>query len=164
MSQRCLPCYGGDHNTPHHPSPLPPQKGKTALEMAKAQGIKTALSTWKPPPPPPANAPAGDDAEPGAPLRSAADKGDLAEVLRLIRDENADVNAASGAGFTPLHCSCHKGSSDVTEELLKWGADPGALNKDVRALSEQQPLARSRAAAISDPSSMRAITRYSQCR
>jgi ankyrin repeat protein len=130
------------------------QKGKTALDMAKAQGIKTALSSWQPPPKPPPGPDADSDA--GAPLRAATDRGDLAEIIRLIR-EGADVNAASSvrlwappsksspidihcdiplpqaqAGFVPLHCACARAVVDCVEELLKRGGNPGALNSTAR--------------------------------
>ncbi|KAJ5066079.1 palmitoyltransferase hip14 [Anaeramoeba ignava] len=54
----------------------------------------------------------------------AAEKGDLAKVKELIHEQDADINAADGQGFTALHlCSVEKGSYEVFEYLVKLGAN-----------------------------------------
>ena len=46
-----------------------------------------------------------DPKQAGEALRSAAKRGDEAEVRRLIADEGAPVDAKDNNGFTPLHCA-----------------------------------------------------------
>ena len=56
-------------------------------------------------------------------LVAAADKGQP-EIVRLLIEAGADVNAPSGYGDTALLRACRLGYSDVVEALLEAGAKP----------------------------------------
>ena len=56
-------------------------------------------------------------------LVSAADKGQL-EVVRLLIEAGANVNATSGYGDTALLRACRLGYGEVVEVLLRAGATP----------------------------------------
>ena len=57
-----------------------------------------------------------------ASLRSAAKKGALAKVERLI-SEGADLDASDFRGNTPIYLAASKGHADVVEALAQAGAD-----------------------------------------
>jgi BRCA1-associated RING domain protein 1 len=55
------------------------------------------------------------------PLHSAAIKGDLSQVDRLL-NEGADPNVTDNAGWTPLHEACNHGYHDIVKRLISNGA------------------------------------------
>ena len=57
------------------------------------------------------------------PLHYAATNGH-AEIVRLLLDENAYIDAASPNGSTPLMMAAHYGTPEVVKLLLEAGADP----------------------------------------
>ncbi len=67
-----------------------------------------------------------------APLHYAATNGHL-EVMRLLLDEHAYIDAASPNGTTPLMMAAHYGSASAVKLLLEAGADPTL--KNIQALS-----------------------------
>lgn len=60
------------------------------------------------------------------PLHSAL-AGDHQSVSRLLIEHETDINASSGAGWTPLHYAAHNGDVETTELLLSKGANITAL-------------------------------------
>ena len=62
-------------------------------------------------------------------LIKAAQRGDLAEVKRLI-SEGADVNAKNEKGSPALMYACEKGHTAVVKELLAKGADVNFVHKN----------------------------------
>ena len=61
------------------------------------------------------------------PLHYAATSGHL-DVMRLLLDENAYIDAASPNGTTPLMMAAHYGSPEAVKLLLEAGADPMLKN------------------------------------
>ncbi|RBR16525.1 uncharacterized protein FIESC28_06934 [Fusarium coffeatum] len=59
-----------------------------------------------------------------------ASAGDNPEVVALLIKLGADVDATNNIGWTPLHFAAHGGSGDITETLLKNGANPAAVSLD----------------------------------
>lgn len=49
-----------------------------------------------------------------------------AEVIKLLIDFGADVNARQHGGWTPLHAACQNGDAAIAQMLLENGADPAA--------------------------------------
>ena len=47
----------------------------------------------------------------------------------MLLEYNANTNAQSTGGFTPLHLSCQDGHSDMTYLLLANHADPNIASK-----------------------------------
>jgi ankyrin len=47
----------------------------------------------------------------------------------MLLEYNANTNAQSTGGFTPLHLSCQDGHSDMTYLLLANNADPNIASK-----------------------------------
>lgn len=62
------------------------------------------------------------DPDGNTPLILAVNKGDTAEVRRLI-ESGADVNAANNAGVTPLMNAGGTGNKEAVELLIQKGAD-----------------------------------------
>ena len=62
-------------------------------------------------------------------LHAAAQKGDIAEIERLIAAKS-DLNARDPYGRTPLHVATHAGKVDAIRVLAKAGANLGLLEKD----------------------------------
>ena len=60
------------------------------------------------------------------PLHDAVDKGDVAQVKRLI-SKGADVNAEDTVGMTPLMQASRQGNTSIVSVLLDAGADVNAL-------------------------------------
>jgi len=67
-----------------------------------------------------------------APLHYAATKGHL-DVMNLLLEENAYIDAASPNGTTPLMMAAHYGTESAVKLLLEAGADP--LLKNAQGLS-----------------------------
>jgi hypothetical protein len=67
-----------------------------------------------------------------APLHYAATNGHL-EVMNLLLEENAYIDAASPNGTTPLMMAAHYGTESAVKLLLEAGADP--LLKNTQGLS-----------------------------
>lgn len=62
------------------------------------------------------------------PLHCAAQQGH-SEIVRLLVNEAADVNALDIAKVAPLHCAAHRGFSSIVAILLDSKADPNSRNK-----------------------------------
>ncbi len=56
------------------------------------------------------------------PLHRAVERGDSAEVARLIRS-GADLKAVNRYGVAPISIACTRGNADIVEQLLQAGAD-----------------------------------------
>ena len=67
-----------------------------------------------------------------APLHYAATNGHL-DVMNLLLEENAYIDAASPNGTTPLMMAAHYGTESAVKLLLEAGADP--LLKNTQGLS-----------------------------
>lgn len=67
-------------------------------------------------------------ADDSSPLRSAARRGDVTEVQRLI-DAKEDFNAMSDYGVTALAMACDHGHEEVVRLLLLAGADPNTKDR-----------------------------------
>ena len=52
----------------------------------------------------------------------------IKEILQVLIDHGADVNATDMFDFTALMWSCHTGNSDAMNVLLNGGADPNITN------------------------------------
>jgi ankyrin repeat protein len=63
------------------------------------------------------------------PIHSAV-AGGHDEVVAVLIDAGADVNATQRHGWTPLHGAAQNGSLASVERLLAAGADPAARNDD----------------------------------
>jgi ankyrin repeat protein len=63
------------------------------------------------------------------PIHSAT-AGNHDDVVAVLIDAGADVNATQRHGWTPLHGAAHNGSLASVERLLAAGADPAARNDD----------------------------------
>lgn len=62
------------------------------------------------------------------PLHYAATNGHL-EIMQLLLDENAYIDAESPNGTTPLMMAAHYGSSAAVKLLVEAGADPNIRNQ-----------------------------------
>ncbi|MGW1989492.1 ankyrin repeat domain-containing protein [Embleya sp. NPDC001921] len=65
----------------------------------------------------------------GTPLIAAASMG-RADLVRLLLDHGAAVNARSTSGWTALMRTCNAGSLDCARLLLDAGADTGIRNDE----------------------------------
>lgn len=63
-------------------------------------------------------------------LLSAAARGNFEECVRLIDEDDADVNAANTNGSTPLHFVAAKGDMAMVQMLVDFGADVNARDKE----------------------------------
>lgn len=86
-------------------------------------------------------APRGGDEE----VKEAGDRNDPVDVLKLLVEKGADVNAANGIGMTPMHFAVQRGSDRVIEYLASKGAKFDVKNKQGRTPAD---LARGRTAAL----------------
>ena len=70
-----------------------------------------------------------DETQPGwTPLHNAATKGHI-EMMRLLIDNSAYLDAESPNGTTPLMMAAHYGTPMAVKLLLEEGADPRIQNK-----------------------------------
>jgi len=65
----------------------------------------------------------GRNATANQPLHAAV-AGKRQELVELLVEHGADVNAQDGDGWTPLNLAAHEGSLDTITYLLAHGADP----------------------------------------
>ncbi len=63
------------------------------------------------------------------PIHSAV-AGDRDDVVAVLVEAGADVNARQTHGWTPLHGAAQNGSLASVERLLAAGADRAAMNDD----------------------------------
>jgi ankyrin repeat protein len=63
------------------------------------------------------------------PLHYAVKATNSPEMVKLLIDAGADVNATSTSGDTPLQFAVAKGNSEIAEVLLAAGADPEITNQ-----------------------------------
>jgi ankyrin repeat protein len=66
----------------------------------------------------------------GDPIHSAAQKGDLAKVTALIKQNPSLVSTKDNMGMTPLHVAAKNDHKDVAEFLLANGADINAKDSN----------------------------------
>lgn len=57
------------------------------------------------------------------PLHSAV-AGDHLEIVKMLLNAGANVNARQNGGFTPLHSAAQNNNSEMINILLEFGADP----------------------------------------
>ena len=86
-------------------------------------------------------APRGGDEE----VKEAGDRNDPVDVLKLLVEKGADVNAANELGMTPMHYAVQRGSDRIIEYLASKGAKFDTKNKQGRSPAD---LARGRTAAL----------------
>jgi ankyrin repeat protein len=86
-------------------------------------------------------APRGGDEE----VTEAGDRNDPVEVMKLLVEKGADVNAANDAGMTPMHYAVQRGVDRIIEFLASRGARFDVMNKQGRSPAE---LARGRTATL----------------
>jgi ankyrin repeat protein len=70
-----------------------------------------------------------------APLHSAV-AARQRDVIEVLLDAGADVNAVQHAGYTPLLEAAQSGDSELVELLLERGADPDAKLDDGRTATD----------------------------
>jgi ankyrin repeat protein len=61
------------------------------------------------------------------PLHAAAASGSV-NVVQILLESGAEVDAQNSYGNTPLHIACLNGHSNMCSELTYYGADINALN------------------------------------
>jgi ankyrin repeat protein len=86
-------------------------------------------------------APRGGDEE----VTEAGDRNDPVDVMKILVDKGADVNAANDAGMTPMHYAVQRGVDRLIEYLASKGARFDVKNKQGRSPAD---LARGRTATL----------------
>jgi uncharacterized protein len=86
-------------------------------------------------------APRGGDEE----VTEAGDRNDPVDVMKLLVEKGADVNAANEAGMTPMHYAVQRGVEPIIQYLASKGARFDAKNKSGRSPAD---LARGRTAIL----------------
>ncbi len=86
-------------------------------------------------------APRGGDEE----VTEAGDRNDPVDVMKVLVDKGADVNAANDAGMTPMHYAVQRGVDRIIEYLASKGARFDVKNKQGRSPAD---LARGRTATL----------------
>jgi ankyrin repeat protein len=86
-------------------------------------------------------APRGGDEE----VTEAGDRNDPVDVMKVLVDKGANVNAANDAGMTPMHYAVQRGTDRIIEYLASKGARFDTKNKQGRTPAD---LARGRTAAL----------------
>ncbi len=74
-------------------------------------------------------APSGTEEAVYSGLHSAAARGDIKQIRRLV-SENADIEVRDSFGRTPLHVAVFKSDEDIVRALAKSGADMNAYEHD----------------------------------
>jgi ankyrin repeat protein len=57
-----------------------------------------------------------------------SEKKDFLEIVKLLADRGADINAAGENGWTPLHGAAYKGLDEIMKFLIARGADIEAVD------------------------------------
>jgi uncharacterized protein len=70
-----------------------------------------------------------------APIHAAVSSKNL-EMVKLLIENGADVNARQQQGFTPLQGAAGSGDLDIAKLLLQNGADPSACDEDGRTAAD----------------------------
>lgn len=70
----------------------------------------------------------GRNATANQPLHAAV-AGKRHELVQLLLDAGAEVNAQDGDGWTPLNLAAHEGAAETVALLLARGADPSIANR-----------------------------------
>ena len=78
-------------------------------------------------------------------VTEAGDRNDPVDVMKLLVDKGADVNAANDAGMTPMHYAVQRGVDRIIEYLASKGARFDIKNKQGRTPAD---LARGRTATL----------------
>ena len=86
-------------------------------------------------------APRGGDEE----VTEAGDRNDPVDVIKVLVEKGANVNATNDAGMTPMHYAVQRGADRIIEFLASKGARFDIKNKQGRSPAE---LARGRTAAL----------------
>ncbi|HEY6508224.1 MAG TPA: ankyrin repeat domain-containing protein [Vicinamibacterales bacterium] len=86
-------------------------------------------------------APRGGDEE----VTEAGDRNDPVDVLKVLVEKGADVNAVNGAGMTAMHYAVQRGSDRIIQYLAAQGARFDVKNKQGRTAAD---LARGKTAAL----------------
>ena len=86
-------------------------------------------------------APRGGDEE----VTEAGDRNDPVDVMKLLVDKGADVNAVNDQGMTPMHYAVQRGVDRIIEYLASKGARFDVKNKQGRSPAD---LARGRTATL----------------
>jgi ankyrin repeat protein len=86
-------------------------------------------------------APRGGDEE----VTEAGDRNDPVDVMKVLVEKGADVNAANDLGMTPMHYAVQRGADRIIEYLASKGARFDTKNKQGRTPAD---LARGRTAAL----------------
>jgi ankyrin repeat protein len=86
-------------------------------------------------------APRGGDEE----VTEAGDRNDPVDVMKVLVDKGANVNAANDAGMTPMHYAVQRGVDRIIEYLASKGGRFDIKNKQGRSPAD---LARGRTAAL----------------
>lgn len=66
--------------------------------------------------------------------------GDIKDVIGLLEDKEADVNAVNINGSTPVHYAIYYENNDILEVLLKYGANPNV--KEIEGIGGCTPIHR----------------------
>ena len=86
-------------------------------------------------------APRGGDEE----VTEAGDRNDPVDVMKVLVEKGANVNAANDAGMTPMHYAVQRGADRIIEYLASKGARFDIKNKQGRTPAD---LARGRTATL----------------
>ncbi len=78
-------------------------------------------------------------------MTEAGDRNDPVDVMKVLVDKGADVNAANDAGMTPMHYAVQRGVDRIIEYLASKGARFDVKNKQGRSPAD---LARGRTATL----------------
>jgi ankyrin repeat protein len=64
-----------------------------------------------------------------APIYSAASRGELEEITRLVEEDGRQLNAQNENGDTPIMVAAERGKDSVVTRLIALRADMGAKNR-----------------------------------
>ena len=67
------------------------------------------------------------------PLHYACQKG-ARDIVKLLIENNADVNMASNTSVTPLHLAARLGNQEIIQSLIDAGADINATDKEGKSV------------------------------